>query len=91
MKPSDLPPIQGRRFDIETVQDNALSLARQADKGPTWLRHGGRVAYVVMTEEVFDDLWPDTRRAWAVDEMPDRMAELLLEALEKTISDDTKD
>ncbi len=58
-----LPPIQGRRFDIETLQDNAFSLNRQTTRGPTWLRHGGKIAYVVLTEELFDTLWPDPQRA----------------------------
>ena len=54
MNRPQLPPIQGRRFDIETLQDTAFSLAAQATKGPTWLRHGGKIAYVVLTEELLD-------------------------------------
>ena len=87
MKPTGLPPIQGKRFDIETLQYNAVSLMKQADSGPTFLRHGGRVSYVVLAEELFDRLWPDSRRAWSVDEMPYRLEQLLLEALSSSLAE----
>lgn len=70
MKLLDLPPIQGKRFDIEMLQYNTISLMKQADEGPTFLRHAGRVTHVVMTEKLFDELWPDPRRAWSICEMP---------------------
>lgn len=87
MKHPNIPPIQGRRFDIETLQDKAFSLTRQADKGPTWLRHGGRIAYVVLTEEMFDQVWPDPRRAWSVEEMPDRHWDMIQAALSQVTSE----
>lgn len=87
MKRPQLPPIQGRRFDIETLQYNAFSLAQQATRVTIWLRHGGRIACVVLTEELFDTLWPDPQRAWNVDEMPHRYDELLLKGLEAALSD----
>ncbi len=34
MKLPDLPPFQGKRFDIETLQYNAISLMKQADEAP---------------------------------------------------------
>lgn len=73
-----LPAIQGRRFDVETLQHNAAGLARQADQGPTYLRLHGQIAYVVLTVEIFDQVWPDQRRAWAVSEMPAATLEMLL-------------
>lgn len=91
MNHTDFPPIQRRRFDIETLQFNAVSLMKQADTGPTFLRHGGRVSYVVMTEELFDKLWPDSRRAWGVDEMPYRMEQLLHEAVSNSLAENGED
>ena len=88
MNRPQLPPIQGRRFDIETLQDTAFSLAAQATKGPTWLRHGGKIAYVVLTEELLDTLWPNPQKAWSVDEMPHRYDELLLRGLTAALSDE---
>lgn len=82
----DLPQIQGKRFDIETLQYNATSLMHQADEGPTFLRHVGRVTHVVMTEELFDALWPDPRRAWSICEMPLREKRLLFAALNKSLA-----
>lgn len=90
MKLPDLPSIQGKRFDIEQLQYNCLSLIQQADKGPTFLRHGGRVTHVVMTEELFDKVWPDPRRAWSVYEMPYRMEKLYFEALESALAESEK-
>lgn len=86
----DLPSIQGKRFEFETLQYNAISLMKQADKGPTFLRHAGRVTHVVMTEELFDKLWPDPRRAWSVDEMPHRMDQYLLGAVERASAESEK-
>lgn len=86
MDRSKLPPLQGRRFDVETLQYDALKLARQADKGPTFLRHNGRIAYVVMTEDIFDQLWPDPRRAWSIDEMPLHILQLLEQSLQDALS-----
>ncbi len=83
MDRSKLPHLQGRRFDVETLQYDALNLARQADKGPTFLRHHGRIAYVVMTQDLFDELWPDQRRAWSVDEMPPHILQLLEQSLKE--------
>ncbi|MFC3061037.1 hypothetical protein [Paenirhodobacter populi] len=83
MHPKDLPRIQGRAFDIETLQHEALSLAKQARKGPTWIRQGGRIAYVVMTEEVFDEVWPDKQRALSLHDMPLRYEQMLLQGLEE--------
>jgi hypothetical protein len=87
VKLRDLPPIQGKRFDIETLQYNATSLMHQADKGPTFLRHAGQVTHVVITEELFDALWPDPRRAWSICEMPLREKRLLLEAVNRSLAD----
>lgn len=80
-----LPPIQSRRFDIETLQYDVLSLVRQTENGPTWLRHDGKISYVVMTEELFSKIWPDSRRMWRTDEMPDRMLDLLESGLQETL------
>jgi len=91
MDRSKLPHLQGRRFDIETLQYDALRLARQADKGPTFLRHHGRIAYVVMTEDIFDQLWPDPRRAWSVDEMPLHILQLLEQSLQDGLSSRPED
>ena len=86
MKDRNLPPIQGTRFDIETLQYNAISLMEQADEGPTFMRHGGRVSYVVMTEKLFDELWPNPRRSWGINEMPLRMDQLFEEGLNKVLN-----
>jgi len=91
MKISNLPPIQGKRFDFETLQYNAISLMKQAEEGPTFLRHAGRVTHVVMTEELFDELWPDPRRAFRTIEMPLRMERLLLEAVDKLLAESDRD
>jgi hypothetical protein len=56
--------------------------------GQTWLRHNGRIAYAVLTEELFDTLRPDPQRAWSVDEMPYRYDELLLRGLAAALSDE---
>jgi hypothetical protein len=80
-----LPPIQGRRFDIETLQYDVLSLVRQTENGPTWLGHDGKISYVVMTEELFSEIWPDSRRVWGTDEMPDRMLDLLESRLQEML------
>ena len=87
MKLRDLPQTQGKRFDIETLQNSAISLMQQADKGPTFLRHAGRATHVVMTEELFDTLWPDPRRAWSICEMPLREKRFLLDALNNSLAD----
>ncbi|UWQ29065.1 hypothetical protein [Leisingera sp. M523] len=91
MQHSNFPPIQDKRFDIETLQYNAVSLMKQADNGPTFLRHGGRVSYVVLAEELFDQLWPDPRRAWSIYEMPLRMEQLFFEAVDKSLAENEKD
>ncbi|WP_460272832.1 hypothetical protein [Celeribacter sp. ULVN23_4] len=91
MDRSKLLPLQGRRFDVETLQYDALKLAQQADKGPTFLRHHGRIAYVVMTEDIFDQLWPDPRRAWSVDEMPLHILQLLEQSLQDALSSTGED
>lgn len=82
-----LPPIQSRRFDIETLQYDVLSLARQAENGPTWLRHDGKISYVVMTEELFSEIWPDSRRVWGTEEMPDKMLDLLESGLQEMLDE----
>lgn len=91
MKFRDLPPIQGKRFDIETLQYDAISLMHQADEGPTFLRHAGRVTHVVMTEELFNALWPDPQRAWSICEMPLRQERLLSAALNRSLADSRDD
>ncbi|GLO68872.1 hypothetical protein MACH17_03890 [Phaeobacter inhibens] len=91
MQHSNFPSIQGKRFNIETLQYNAVSLMKQADNGPTFLRHGGRVSYVVLAEELFDQLWPDPRRAWSIYEMPLRMEQLFFEAVDKSLAESEKD
>jgi len=91
MKLPDLPPIQGKRFDIETLQYKAISLMKQADEGPTFLRHAGRVTHVVMTEELFDALWPNPRRVWSIYEMPLRKERLLFEALNRSLAESEDD
>ena len=91
MKISYLPPIQGIRVDFETLQYNATSLMKQAEEGPTFLKHAGRVTQVVMTEELFDELWPDPRRAFRTSEMPVRMERLLLEAVDKLLAESDRD
>lgn len=91
MNPPSLPPIQGKRFDFETLQFNVVSLMKQANDGPTFLRHAGRVTHVVMTEEIFDALWPDHRRAWSTSEIPLREEKLLFQALDATLAECEKD
>jgi hypothetical protein len=91
MKRPELPPIQGRRFDVEMLQDKAFSLTEHASKGPTWLRHGGRISFVVLTEELFELVWPDHRRAWSVDDMPIRHEQMLLEELEASLTQDIEE
>ncbi|SDG16683.1 hypothetical protein SAMN04488117_11339 [Celeribacter baekdonensis] len=86
MDHADLPKMQGPRLDLESLQFDAMKVSQQADAGPTYLRHNGRVAYVVMTEELFDALWPDTQRVWSLDEMPLRIDRLLQEGLEAALS-----
>ena len=87
MKRPNLPPIQGKRFDVEALQYNVVGLMKQADKGPTFLRHSGRITHVVITEELFDTLWPDPRRAYCIHEMPLRLEKLLFAALDKSLSE----
>ncbi len=72
MKRTDLPQIQGKRFDIEALHGDIADLMKQANEGPTFLRRNGRVSYVVMSEELFEELWPDPRRVWGVEETPIR-------------------
>ena len=91
MKLPNLPPIQGKRFDFESLQYNAIGLMKQANEGPTFLRHAGRVTHVVMTEDLFDALWPDPRRAWSVYEMPLRMEQLLFEAADRSLAEREED
>jgi len=86
MERCKLPQLQGRRFDVETLPHNTLKLVRQADNGPTYLRQSGRVAYVVMTEELFDELWPDSQRVWSLDEMPDRVDRLLQKGIQELLA-----
>ena len=88
MKPKNIPPIQARRFDLQTIHNEVLSLAKQADNGPTYVRHGGKIAYVMLTERMSNDVWPDPRRAWTVDEMPEDEREILMRALEGVIDED---
>lgn len=88
MNSPKLPAIQGRRFDVETLQHNAASLARHADQGPTYLRLHGQIAYVVLTVEIFDQVWPDQRRAWAVSEIAASDLAMLLEASGKSEEND---
>ncbi|WP_299196797.1 hypothetical protein [uncultured Tateyamaria sp.] len=63
-------------------------MAKQADNGPTYLRHGGKIAYVLLTERVFDEVWPDQRRAWAIDELPEHHLQMLMQAHDVAIEDD---
>jgi hypothetical protein len=44
-----------------------------------------------MTEELFDKLWPDPRRAWSIYEMPDRIEKLFLEAVEQSLAEIEKE
>lgn len=53
-----------------------------------YVRHGGKIAYVMLTERVFDKVWPDLRRAWTVEEMPDDEREMLMQALVGVIDED---
>ncbi|WP_299406762.1 hypothetical protein [uncultured Roseobacter sp.] len=87
MKFVNLPPTQGKRFDIETLHYNTISLKKQAEEGPTLLRHVGRVTHVFMTEELFDELWPGPRRAWSIYEMPLRMEQHFFEAVNKSLAE----
>ena len=91
MKLPILYPVQGKRFDFEELQYNAISLMKQADEGPTFLRHAGRITHVVMTEELFDKLWPDPRRVWSTDEMPYRLEQPLSHALGKLLNEAEED
>lgn len=86
MKTSKLPPIQGKRFDLERLQFDAVGLVSQANIGPTYIRQSGRVSHVVMTEELFDRLWPDPQRVWSIDEMPLRIDQLLEQGLKEAMS-----
>ena len=42
----------------------------------------------MLTERVFDKVWPDLRRAWTVEEMPDDEREMLMQALVGVIDED---
>ena len=88
MKPKSIASIQARRFDLETLHNEALSLAKQTENGPTYIRHAGKIVYVMLTERMFDNVWPDPRRSWTVEEMPDEEREMLMEALEGVINED---
>ncbi|MEM9578758.1 MAG: hypothetical protein AAF999_17315 [Pseudomonadota bacterium] len=91
MRRKSIPLVQARRFDLETLHNEALSLAKQPDNGPTYVRHCGKVAYVMLTERIFDQAWPDSRRAWTVEEMPDEERQMLMEALEGVIDEDLEE
>lgn len=91
MKQLERLAIQGRRFDVEMLQDMAFSLTEHASGRTTWLRHGGRISFVVLTEELFDQIWPDYRRAWSVNDMQIHHEKMLLEALEASLSQDNEE
>src|SRR3546814_9845737 len=71
MSLSKLPSIQPKRFDREELGAVAIALTNSAVKGPTYLRVDGKIAFVVLAVEVFDQVWPDSRRAYATAEMPE--------------------
>ncbi|WP_422048146.1 hypothetical protein [Shimia sp.] len=64
---------------------------QQADKGPTFLRDAGQVTHVVMTEDLFEALWPDPQRAWSICEMPLRQERRLSAALNRSLADSRDD
>src|SRR3546814_19391041 len=71
MSLSKLPSIQPKRFDREELGAVAIALTNSAVKGPTYLRVDGKIAFVVLAVEGFDQVWPDSRRSYATAEMPD--------------------
>src|SRR3546814_13282026 len=69
MSLSKLPYIQPKRFDREELGAVAIALTNSAVKGPTYLRVDGKIDFVVLAVEVFDQVWPDRRRAYATADM----------------------
>jgi hypothetical protein len=87
MKLNDLPIILSRRFDVEELGQPMEQLTQHADQGPVYICKDGRVSYVVLTEEIFEQIWPDTQRAFSVIELPKRLGDLLDRGLENTLTD----
>src|SRR3546814_19095428 len=69
MSLSKLPSIQPKRFDRAELGAVAIALTNSAVKEPTSLRVDGKIAFVGLAVEVFDQVWPDSRRASATAEM----------------------
>src|SRR3546814_11590571 len=90
MSLSKLPSIQPKRFDREELGAVAIALTNSAVKGPTYLRVDGKIAFVVLAVEVFDQVWPDSRRAYATAEMPEYLWNKLLEGFERQRNDEAR-
>lgn len=90
MSPRKFPSIQPKRFDREELGAEAIALTNSAVKGPTYLRVDGKIAFVVLAIEVFDQVWPDSRRAYATAEMPEYLWNELLEDFERQRIDEAR-
>src|SRR3546814_15111219 len=71
MSLSKLPSIQPKRFDREELGPVAIALTNSPVKGPTSLRVDGKIAFVVLAVEVFDQVWQEVRRAYANAAIPE--------------------
>ncbi|WP_316015343.1 hypothetical protein [Roseobacter sp. HKCCA0434] len=91
MTKPDLPAIRARRLDLEAMGSSGMELAHQADLGPVLIRRHGRIAYVALTEELFERVWPISQRALPIEEMPERIAALFEQALEELLAGDDTD
>ncbi|WP_457647447.1 hypothetical protein [Profundibacter sp.] len=87
-KTSDLPEIQAVRFDIETLQYNAASLAKYASQAPLYIRHNGVIAFAILPARMFDEIWVGPqRRVYSTDELPDYLYEELIQGIEQILDD----
>lgn len=83
---NNLPNIQNQRFDLEELGDGSKHVIQHAEQGPTYIRKDGQVAYVVLTEEVFNQIWPIEQKAFGVTELPKRLGELLDRGLDEALN-----
>ena len=90
MSRSTLPAIQAQRYDREDLGAVTVGLTHSAAKGPTYLRVGGRIAFVVVAVELFDALWPDSCRAYATAEMPEHLWNRILQGIARQRLDEAR-
>ena len=90
MSPTKLPSIQAQRYDREDLGAVAVALTHSAAMGPTYLRVGGKIAFVVVAVELFDEVWPDSCRAYATAEMPEHLWNRILEDIERERIDEAR-